>query len=215
MEQKRADNRALYAVQQTIRLVASLCYLGYGSLRSSAHPFQDLFDMAATLVRSLFPWSKRAHTNHASESRSQELVPETKVAKELIALYERAKFHADNGERELALADYDECVRQNPGQYLSYRAHFLGTTGSLERAVEDYQMLIDLKSDELQTKIEGSKEYLQAQSNLASIYWRRAYVYELNDRFDSALSDYRQSASISHHLFGFREWPADDYTRAI
>ena len=224
MEPKQIKNRALYAVQQTIRLVATICYLEYHSLRSSANPIRELFDIAAMLLRSLFYFLKGGHKS-AQKSTPRELTPEQKEAKELRALLDealqisdrekalsiynklvelqpawylgkRAEFYARNGEYELAVADYDECILQNPNM-LSHRAHFFGTHGNLERAVQDYQTLIDLRSAQLETKMEGSQEYLQARSDLARPYWLRAYIYKLNDKFDSALNDYRLAASIS------------------
>ena len=68
-----------------------------------------------------------------------------------------------------------------------------GTHGNLQRAEEDYQTLMITRFVKVQEHVEGSAEYRDARRELARPYWRRAYIYQLNEKFDLALADYREA----------------------
>lgn len=113
---------------------------------------------------------------------------------------ERAEFFLTQEKDELALADFNEAVKYDPDLWLSTRADYWGLRGDLERCVEDYRHLINLRSAAVLNASEDvtKKSNVQWKSHqLAETYWGRASMYELHKDFQSALADHQKAAEIS------------------
>jgi tetratricopeptide (TPR) repeat protein len=168
--------KLLTLVRRELAKVADELQLGAQALSATFdlevqrdNPFYSFSPVAA--LQELYDSSWQHRVDRFSETIR--LSPEN-----LEALRRRAEAYAYLEAHDKALADYAEIIRVDPVQGYSLRGDYHGSKGQLESAIADYT------------------EALQLTPKDSWLYFDRAELYDLMDRFEEAISDY--SAAINN-----------------
>ncbi len=102
-----------------------------------------------------------------------------------VAYFNRGEAHAEAGDLQAALADYDWAIRLLPGYAEAYRNRglVLGRKGDYQGAIADYRRALDLRPDD------------------AEVLMARAVACDRLGRFTSAMSDYSRAIALAPKLY--------------